>query len=146
MVDFQLCLKIYLQSFFLYPHLCSVLSNIQKNPASLCFISAILWKLNAIMRVKIIFGPSLRSGWSPSLYYKNDPLLLISNEGIIQVSTMTYQCSRKSLPASPLNSGHCWYRLLWNTHFDTLWNRQYLSNPVCKNEQAWLHEQAHFPD
>lgn len=34
------------------------------------------------MKIQIIFGP--RSGKSPFLYYKNDRLLLISNERLMQ--------------------------------------------------------------
>lgn len=37
------------------------------------------------MKIKVIFGPSVMSDYSPFLNYKNDALLLISNERLMQV-------------------------------------------------------------
>lgn len=88
----------------------------QKNPEVFWFIPATVWKLNAIMKIKVIFGPSEMSGSSPFLNYKNDALLLISNERLMQVlarqaSWHVHAVEKAWLPLL-LTSNYCWYKLL----------------------------------
>lgn len=128
-------LKIYLQSFF---NINSLLNKMQKNLAVFWFILAILWKLNEIMKIQVIFGP--RSGKSPFLYYKNDRLLLISNERLMQAlarqaSWHVSAVEKAWLPL--LLTNYCWCKppqcILKYPY--TLWNIPYLSNLYCRNEQ-----------